>query len=355
MADKPAAERTEQPTGKRLEKARAKGQVPHSQEIDSFASIIVLVVATFFLAGGFNKWCIKEIIDGVSCDTQMFANSAAFASYVNGKIISTTLVMLPFLASLTIASIVANFLVGGMTFSFDAIELKLDAINPASGMSNLVNMKSMVNLVLSTAKLIFVGLIVWWYLRSRMDEFVSLRWAWSAEMMASISKLIFGLLIRMCVGLLIIGLIDMFYQKWKYIDDMKMTKQEVKQENKETEGSPEIKSRIRRIQIEGARKRMLREVPKATVILVNPTHVAVALKYDSKKMQAPVLLAKGADLMAEQIREIARAYGVPIISRPELARAIYANVKPGKPIPELLYVAVAEVLAVVYRMKKQRR
>jgi flagellar biosynthetic protein FlhB len=355
MADKPAAERTEQPTQKRLEKAREKGQVPHSQEIDSFASIIVLVVATFFLAGAFNKWCIKEIIDGVSCNTQMFANSDAFASYTNRKIISVIGVMLPFLASLAIASVVANFLIGGMTFTFDAIEFKLDAINPASGLSNLVNTKSMVNFLLSIAKLTFIGLIVWWYLRSRMNEFMLLRWVWSAEMMAAIAKLIFGLLIRMCVGLLIIGLIDMFYQKWKYIDDMKMTKQEVKQEQKETEGAPEVKVRIRRIQIEAARKRMLRDVPKATVVLVNPTHVAVALKYDSKKMQAPVLLAKGADHMAEQIREIARAYGVPIISRPELARTIYANVKPGKAIPELLYVAVAEVLAVVYRMKKQRR
>lgn len=355
MADKPASERTEQPTQKRLEKAREKGQVPHSQELDSLVSIIVLVTATFFLAGAFNKWCIKEIIDGVSCDTQMFANSDAFASYTNGKIIGTTIIMLPFLASLTIASIVATFLVGGMTFSFDAIEFKLDAINPATGMSNLVNMKSMVNFLLSIAKLTFIGMIVWWYLRSRMGEFMLLRWAWSAEMMAAISQLIFGLLLRMCVGLLIIGLLDVFYQKWKYIDDMKMTKQEVKQEQKETEGSPEVKSRIRRIQIETARKRMLREVPKATVVLVNPTHVAVALKYDSKKMQAPVLLAKGADHMAEQIREVARAYGVPIISRPQLARNIYANVKPGKAIPELLYVAVAEVLAVVYRMKKQRR
>jgi flagellar biosynthesis protein FlhB len=232
MADKPASERTEQPTSKRLEKAREKGQVPHSQELDSFASIIVLVLAAFFLAGAFNKWCIKEIIDGVSCDTHMFANSESFASYTNGKIVSVILVMLPFLASLAIASVVANFLIGGMTFTFGAIELKLDAINPVSGMSNLINMKSMVNFLLSIAKLAFVGMIVWWYLRSRVNEFMLLRWAWSAEMMSAMGKLIFGLLIRMCVGLLIIGLIDVFYQKWKYIDDMKMTKQEVNRNRK---------------------------------------------------------------------------------------------------------------------------
>jgi flagellar biosynthetic protein FlhB len=184
---------------------------------------------------------------------------------------------------------------------------------------------------------------------------MQLRWTWSITTLTTISKLIFGMLIRICVGLLVIGLVDMFYQKRKYIEDMKMTKQEVKEEHKQTEGAPEVKSRIRRIQIEFARRRMLQEVPKATVVLVNPTHVAVALKYDSKDMEAPVLLAKGADHMAEQIRTIARAYGVPIISRPELARTIYSTVKPGRAIPEMLYVAVAEVLAVVYRMKKQRR
>lgn len=355
MADKPAAERTEQPTPKRLEKAREKGQTPHSQEFDSFASIIVLVMASFFLAGVFNKWCVSQMVQSFSCDTPMFSDSGAFISFVNTKIISVILVTLPFLTALTVGAVVANLVVGGFTFAPAAIKLKFDAINPVSGMSNLVNTKTMVNFLISIVKLLLVGMIVWWYLNNRLGEFMQLRWTWSITMLATISKLIFGMLIRICVGLLVIGLVDMFYQKWKYTEDMKMTKQEVKEERKQTEGAPEVKSRIRRIQIESARRRMLQEVPKATVVLVNPTHVAVALKYDSKDMEAPVLLAKGADHMAEQIKTIARAYGVPIISRPELARTIYSTVKPGRAIPEMLYVAVAEVLAVVYRMKKQRR
>jgi flagellar biosynthetic protein FlhB len=156
------------------------------------------------------------------------------------------------------------------------------------------------------------------------------------------------------VALLVIAAIDVFFQKWKYTQDLKMTKQEVKQERKDTDGSPEVKSRIRRIQIEMARQRMLQEVPKASVVLVNPTHVAVALRYDSKTMDAPIMVAKGADHLAEKIREIARAYGVPIVRKPELARTIYSTVKPGDVIPQTLYAAVAEVLARIYRLRHRK-
>jgi flagellar biosynthetic protein FlhB len=156
------------------------------------------------------------------------------------------------------------------------------------------------------------------------------------------------------VALLIIAVIDVFFQKWKYTQDLKMTKQEVKQERKDIDGSPEVKSRVRRIQIEMARQRMLQEVPKASVVLVNPTHVAVALRYEAKTMEAPVMVAKGADHLAEKIREIARAYGVPIVRRPELARTIYSTVKPGDAIPQTLYAAVAEVLAMIYRLRHRK-
>lgn len=162
-------------------------------------------------------------------------------------------------------------------------------------------------------------------------------------------------MIRICIALLVIGIADTIYQKWKYIDGLKMTRQEIKQEHKDMDGSPEVKSRIRRIQIQMAMKRMLQDVPKASVVLVNPTHVAVALRYETKTMESPVVVAKGADHLAEKIREIARAYGVPIIRRPELARALYSTVEPGNPIPENLYVAVAQVLALIYRLRHKKQ
>jgi flagellar biosynthetic protein FlhB len=169
--------------------------------------------------------------------------------------------------------------------------------------------------------------------------------------MTAIGRTILGLMIRVGIGLLVIAIADVFYQKWKYIQDLKMTRQEVKQERRDTEGSPEVKGRIRKIQFEMAVRRISAEVPKATVVLVNPKHVAVALHYEAKTMEAPIVVAKG---LAEKIREIARAYGVPIVRRPELARTIYSTIKPGGAIPETLYVAVAEVLAMIYRLRHSK-
>ncbi|GAH40978.1 unnamed protein product, partial [marine sediment metagenome] len=217
-----------------------------------------------------------------------------------------------------------------------------------------VNAKSIVGLITSIFKLLFVAVIVWWYLYSRLDTLATLRWAWSSQMLAIIAKIILGLMIRVCIALLVIAIADLFYQKWKYIEDLKMTRQEVKEERKQTEGSPEVRRRVRRIQFEMSMKRMLQEVPKANVVLVNPTHVAVALRYDAKKMEAPVMVAKGADHLAEKIREIARAYGVPIVRRPELARTMYSTIEPGSPVPQTLYVAVAEVLAMIYRLHHRK-
>jgi flagellar biosynthetic protein FlhB len=212
----------------------------------------------------------------------------------------------------------------------------------------------MVHLLVSILKLLFVAVIVFFFLRKQVNALAGLRWAWSGQIVAIIARIILGLMVRVCIALLVIGVADVIYQKYKYIEQLKMTKQEVKDERKEMEGSPEVRSRIRKIQYAVVMKRMLHEVPKASVVLVNPTHVAVALRYESKTMEAPVMVAKGADHLAEKIREIARAYGVPVIRRPELARTIYSTVEIGGPIPETLYVAVAEILAMIYRLRHKK-
>jgi flagellar biosynthetic protein FlhB len=213
----------------------------------------------------------------------------------------------------------------------------------------------MVKLLVSILKFVIVSIIVWVYLKDQVNTLMNLRWAWSGQFIAATAGIVFGLCIRVCIALLVLAIADTFYQKWKYIEDLKMTRQEVKQEHKDIEGSPEVKSRIRRIQIQMTMKRMLHEVPKARVVLVNPTHIAVALKYEPPAMEAPVVVAKGAEHIAEKIMEIARSYGVPVIRRPELARTIYATVKIDEPIPQNLYVAVAEVLAMLHRLCQRRR
>jgi flagellar biosynthesis protein FlhB len=354
MAEQPASEKTEEPTPKRLEKARAKGQVPQSQELVSVATLLVLVAVVALLSPHLMSWAKTELREGMSGHTNVFADTKTFMGFVHRKIVSLLLVMAPILGAMLVAAVAACIAVGGLNFAPGAVEFKFSQINPVSGFGKLVNGRSFVRLLTSILKLIVVALIAWYYLWDKLPVLASLRWAWSGQILAVIGQIILGLMIRIGVALLIVALADTFYQKWKYRQDLKMTRQEVRQERKDIEGSPEIKGRIRRIQLETAAKRMLQEVPKASVVLVNPTHVAVALRYEAKTMTAPVMVAKGADHLAERIREIARAYGVPVIRRPELARTIFATVEPGGPIPENLYVAVAEVLALIYRLRHKK-
>ena len=303
---------------------------------------------------GLLKWSMTQLRQGIVGKREVFSDSAMFISFLNAKILDSILILCPVFAALLVGAVVACIVVSGFNFSPQALSLKFSAINPVTGFGKLFNVKSLVKLGVSIAKLVFVSIIVWFYLRDKIDTLASIRWCWSMQMMVAISKLIMGMMIRVCIALLVIAVIDVIFQKWKHISDLKMTKQEVKQERKDMEGSPEVKLRVRMIQLEMARKRMMKDVPKANVVLVNPTHIAVALRYDAKTMESPVVVAKGSDLLAEKIREIARAYGVPIIRRPELARAIYSTVETGSSIPQSLYAAVAEVLALIYRLRHRR-
>jgi flagellar biosynthetic protein FlhB len=354
MPEQPAAEKTEQPTPRRLRKARQEGQVPQSQELSSVAALIVMVAAVALLAPNLMQWITNELRLGFSCQNTVFADSDSFIKFINARFINAVWVICPILAALMAATFFANVAVSGLNFTSKSINFNLSAVNPVSGLQKLVNLKSGVRLLASILKLLFVGIIIWFYLHDKLEALAELRWAWSAQIMAAMGKLILGMMIRVCAALVVIAFADTIFQKWKYIQDLKMTRQQVKEERKDTEGSPELKARVRKVQFEMTLKRFLHEVPKASVVLVNPTHYAVALRYDAKTMESPILVAKGADYLAEKIREIARAYGVPILRRPELTRTIYATIEPGRPIPPDLYVAVAEVLALIYRLKQRR-
>jgi len=355
MPEQPATEKTEQPTPRRLQKAREKGQVPQSQELASTVTLCMLVLMVAFLAPSLLQWFTVKIKLGLSGQANIFADSRTFIHFINAKVIDSILIISPILAALLAAAIAAGVAISGFNFAPAAIQLTWSAINPAKGLEKLFDHRSLIHLLTSIAKLFCISIVVWLYIRSKLDMFATLRWGETAQIIAAIAKIIFGLCVRTCLVLLVISLSDAFYQKWKYLQELKMTRQEVKQERRDTEGSPELKIRIRRIQLAMSMKRFLQEVPKADVILVNPTHVAVALRYQAKTMEAPLLLAKGADYLAEKITAIGRAYGVPIVRRPALARTIYSTVEPGSPIPETLYVAVAEVLALIYRLRQRKR
>jgi len=321
----------------------------------SFVSIAVLVVVVGLMASALARWCTEQLQQGITSDVSVFQDSETFVKFIDGKVTDFLVIIFPICAALCVGALAGAIVVGGFSYSPGAVRLNFGAINPAGGLERLVNARSMVRLLASVLKLLFVSLIAWYYLRNKLDALAALRWTWSFGLIVAIGKLILGLMIRICVGLLVLGAADTVFQKWKYIQELKMTKQQVKEERRQTEGAPEVKGRIRRIQFEMAMKRMLQEVPRASVVLTNPTHLAVALRYDPKTTEAPVLVAKGADHMAEKIREIARAYGVPIVRKPELARTIYSTVKLDHPIPEALYVAVAEVLAMIYRLRHSRK
>lgn len=349
-----AQERTQKPTGRVISKTRNDGQIPQSQEFLSFVSILVLITMITFLAPNMMQWFTNQIRTGMAADTAVFTNTKVFVNFLNAKIVGSTLIMAPIMIALCVAAIAATAFVGnGLNIANNALKLKFDMINPASGFKKLINIQSGVRLLLSILKFTFVAIIIWVYIKGKLDSFAPLRWVWSFQILTIISKLILGLMIRVCLALFVLGVGDVIFQKWKYTKDLMMTKQEVKEEQKQTEGDPTAKKRQRSAQYAMVVKRIMQEVPKADVILVNPTHYAVALKYDAKTMEAPIMLAKGADHVAEKIREVARAYGVPIIRRPELTRTIYGSVKSGGPIPELLYVAVAEVLAMIYRLRQK--
>jgi len=354
MPEKPATEKTEQPTEKQLSRAREEGKVPQSQEMMSAVSILVLVTIVAVLAPSLMRWFVIQMREGMSCQMGVFASNKAFVTFLNTKITDSILVIWPIFAALCAGAIVTGVSIGGINWAPGAIKLRFNLINPTAGLGRLISGKTMVHLLTSTLKLSFVSIILWQYLRKRLDMLAPLRWAWSAQILAAISRIILGLMIRVCIALLIIGIADTLYRKWKYIQELKMTRQEIKEERKQTEGSPEVKRRVRTIQFQMSMKRMLKEVPKANVVLVNPTHIAVALRYEAKTMEAPVMVAKGADHLAEKIREIARAYGVPIVRRPELARTIYSTVELGSVVPETLYVAVAEVLAMIHRLRHRK-
>ena len=349
-----ADNRTEKPTPKRISKARDEGKVVVSEDMMSAMTLIVLTAMIALKGPSISSWAMTSIKEGLSCNTSHMSNTQAFSRFLNQNITDIMLVMMPFFAALMIAGIITNIAVSGRNFSIGAAKWKLSAVNPVNGLRQIFSAKAVVKLVFSIVKLIFISLIVYVYLKDKIDSLATFQWAWSSQFLTIFSQLILGVMIRICIGLALIGVADFAYQKWKYTKDLMMTKQQVKDEQRAKDSPPEVKHKIRQKQFEAAMRRTLQEVPKANVVLVNPTHVAVALKYDPETMPAPIVVAKGGDHLCEKIKDVARAYGVPIIRRPAIARSIYTNVEVNHIIPDSLFVAVAEVLALVYRLRNRK-
>ncbi len=348
-------EKTEDPTGKKLEDAAEKGNIARSRDLATafvlMGSSLGLLVfgaqlseATLAVCRRLFSLNLKDINDPY----QMFTGLGS----------AVTEVMPPFLklcAVIAIASVVGNTLLGGYNFTWYGASFRASKLDPLAGIKRMFGMQSLVELIKSILKVLVVGGGAYILLDIFFDDIMALSLMSSPDDIISAMYLLGWMFFGLCASTLLIAAVDAPYQAWNHNNQMKMTKQEVKDEYKNSEGNPEIKSRIRGMQIQISRRRMMQEVPQADVIVTNPTHYSVALKYEQGKNRAPVVVAKGVDKMAFYIRQIADAHKVPIIESPALARSIYYTTEIDSPIPEQLFAAVAQVLAYVYQLKMYKR
>ena len=352
MPESAGQERTEKATVKKRADARRKGQVAQSREVSSVMILMTSLVILYF-AGSWMFWNLSELVSGIYQNIGILRfKDVNDASVFSLEILYLFLrILLPFLLPIAIVGIIANVMQVGFQISSEAMALKLVKLNPISGMKRLASLKSLVELVKSMIKILFIGSIAYLLVKSDLQEFPSLVQQEVGQILVFIARISLKISFFVCLVMIILAVLDFIYQRWQYEQDLKMTKQEVKDERKQSYGDPQVKSRIRSVQMEMARRRMMEAVPQADVVITNPTHLAIALKFDAEEMIAPKVLAKGSGHVAQRIRQIAINKQIPLVEEKPLAQALYKMVEIGDYIPAELYRAVAEVLAYVYRLK----
>lgn len=350
MAEEQDQERTEDPTVRRREDFRKKGQVAQSKEVHTAALFSFMLMLWYFYAplfwrqfqafsGGF--WGHLGTIE-VTPLTVM-----DLGLMVVGKV---TLLLAPVVLLVLTVGFLSSYLQIGWLFTFKPLEPDFGKLNPVSGLKRLVSLRSLVELIKSLVKVVLVGWVAYKTVRSEFETSLLLVDQHPVETLRFAGRLALLVLAKSCGIMILLGFLDLLYQRWDMEQKMKMTKQEQKEEFKESEGDPYIKSKIRSIQQQMSRKRMLADVPKADVIITNPTHLSIAISYVREEMDAPRIVAKGADHLAMKIRDLARQHRVPVVENKPVARALY-QVSLGQPIPEEMFKAVAEILAYVYSLK----
>ncbi|PIK14909.1 flagellar biosynthesis protein FlhB [Halobacteriovorax sp. JY17] len=349
------AEKTEDPSAHRIEEFRKRGEVASSKELTSVlvlaASLMTLglsMVYMYEVLSEFIEWLYR--LDVASAYTEKSMNTIVH------KLITVSLKSVApiFLVTLAIG-VTANVAQVGLLFSPEVLEWKPDRINPLQGVKKLFSMKSLVEAIKGVLKFIFVLGIVYYFLKDEMHTFGGFFHLDFFQSFLYGKGFLIKLGFAIVLGLVVIAIGDFAYQKFSYKKKLMMTKEEAKQEHKQQDGNPEIKQRIRAVQREMSQRRVMSEVPKADVIVTNPTHISIALKYDPETMVSPEVIAKGADVLALKIREIAKGHDIPIVENVPLARGLYKTVKEGQGVPRNLYKAVAEVLAFTYKLKRQKK
>lgn len=345
-------EKTEEPTQRKLQEARNKGDIAKSMEVPSAAVLLAGVILLYFTA--------RYMFDRITGMMQFYFTNLDGIAITPGNMTAVSRqamlamfeVLWPLMLTVFLVALAANYAQVGVLFTTEKITPKLDKIDPLAGFGRLVSKQAMANFLKSVAKMAVVGYIAYDHVRGTTDQILPLMDKAPYPILLFMVEQSFWIFLKCALVIALIAAVDYAFQRWQFMEKMKMTKQDMKDEGKQTEGDPHVKGRIRSIQMEMARKRMMSEVPKADVVITNPTQLAVAVKYDALSMPAPKVLAKGAGNIAGKIKEIAKEHGVPIVEDKPLAQALYKAVEIDETIPENLFQAVAEVLAYVYNVRK---
>ena len=355
MSEDSDAEKTEDASPRRIEKAREDGDVPRSRELATFTVLMTAGACLWAFGGMLVQTLGSALKSGLTLDREQIYNPGILLERVFNDIVTVMLACLPIAGAIMVIALVSPILIGGWLFSTKAFMPNLMKLNPIKGIGNMFSKNSLVELVKAVAKTVVVGIVAYLVISSQKEAMLGL----AVEPLNESSAHTMGMIARsflFIVGALgVIALIDGPYQIWHWNNKLKMTRQEMIQESKESDGNPQIKGKIRQMQREMARGRMMQNVPTADVIVTNPTHYAVALKYADGERGAPRVVAKGIDEVAAKIREMGAEHKVALLEAPPLARALYKHVDIDQEIPEQLYSAVAEVLAYVYQLRAYKK
>ncbi|WP_294912750.1 flagellar biosynthesis protein FlhB [uncultured Gilliamella sp.] len=354
MADDSDLDKSEQPTDSKLKKAKEKGQIPRSRELTSLM-ILLVGILLFWVMGTHFVSKLKAIIQQAMLVAHRTDDDKQIIFNLINLLTAGFWAILPIFVGLVIVAIIAPLSVGGLLFSLQSIKPNLGKLNPISGFKRLFSLRIFSELFKSILKVVLIAFAAALFLIHQFPNMLVLPSMYLNNALSQVMQLLIYASLLIVLALIPMVGFDIFYQIWSNLKKLKMSKQEVKDEFKEQEGNPQIKGRIRQMQQAMARRRMMKDVPKANVIVTNPTHYAVALQYDEKTMSAPRILAKGTDNIASKIKQIAQEHQIPQLEAPPLARALYRHGEIGKSIPAELYAAVAQILAWVYQLKRWHR
>ncbi len=348
-------EKTESPSQRKLDQSREEGQVARSRELSTFLVMLAGGAGLWLMGSYFVQQLIRLLREGLTLDAGLAFHTEQLLPHLRGLSVAALLVFMPFLLLLLLVAAFSPLLMNGWLFSLKPLQPNFSKLDPLAGIARMFSANSLMELAKAVGKSLIVGGIGAWVVWHNKEAVLLLVSEPVNHSIPHLGSLIWGSFIAIMMGMLLIVLIDVPFQLWEHNKKLKMTKEEVRQEAKETEGDPQVKGRIRNMQREIARRRMMSAIPTADVVVTNPTHYAVALKYSESGMRAPVVVAKGSHLLAARIKEIARENRVPILEAPPLARALHKHCDLGAAIPEALYSAVAEVLAYIYQLRRYEK